>query len=121
MQTSTFRTLALLALTLAAPTALAEEPIKIGAVLAVTGPAAFLGAPEAQTLQMLVDEANARGGVKGRKLQLIVKDTSASPEKAISFAKQLIEEEQRLRHHRPGDERRDHGHQGHRRGGRRRS
>ncbi len=93
MQTSTFRTLALLAVTLAAPTALAEEPIKIGAVLAVTGPAAFLGAPEAQTLQMLVDEANARGGVKGRKLQLIVKDTSASPEKAISFAKQLIEEE----------------------------
>jgi branched-chain amino acid transport system substrate-binding protein len=42
---------------------------------------------------MLVDEANARGGVKGRKLLLIVKDTSASPEKAISFAKQLIEEE----------------------------
>jgi branched-chain amino acid transport system substrate-binding protein len=89
----TTRTLALLALTLAAPLARAEEPIKIGALLAVTGPAAFLGAPEARTLQMLVDDANARGGLRGRKIQLIVKDTGASPEKAISFAKQLIEEE----------------------------
>ena len=93
MPKTTFRALALLAVALAAPRALAEEPIKIGAILAVTGPASFLGAPEAQTLQMLVENANARGGVRGRKLELIVKDTSASPEKAISFAKQLIEEE----------------------------
>ncbi len=94
MPKTTFRTLALLAATLAAPLTLAaEEPIKIGAILAVTGPAAFLGAPEANTLQMMVDAANARGGLRGRKIQLIVKDTSASPEKAISFAKQLMEEE----------------------------
>lgn len=93
MHVKTFRTLALVAATLAAPRALAEDPLKIGALLAVSGPAAFLGAPEARTLQMLVDAINARGGVQGRKLQLIVKDTGASPEKAISFAKQLIEEE----------------------------
>jgi branched-chain amino acid transport system substrate-binding protein len=78
---------------LLAPRALAAEPIKIGAVLAVTGPAAFLGAPEAKTLQMLVDDTNAKGGIQGRKVQLIVKDTAGSPEKAISFAKQLIDEE----------------------------
>jgi branched-chain amino acid transport system substrate-binding protein len=93
MPTPTPRSLALLALLVAAPVARAEEPIKIGALLSVTGPAAFLGAPEANTLHMLVDEANARGGVLGRKVQLIVKDTGGSPEKAISFAKQLIEEE----------------------------
>jgi branched-chain amino acid transport system substrate-binding protein len=93
MQKTMLRTLAVLAVTLAGSPVLAEEPIKIGALMAVTGPAAFLGAPEAQTLQMLVDDTNARGGLRGRKLQLIVKDTSASPEKAISFAKQLIEEE----------------------------
>ncbi len=89
-----FSSLALLALALFAPRAQAEEKtLKIGAVLAVTGPAAFLGAPEAKTLQMLVDETNARGGVKGKKVELIIKDTGASPEKAISFAKQLIEED----------------------------
>ncbi|MBI5102118.1 MAG: ABC transporter substrate-binding protein [Nitrospirae bacterium] len=72
---------------------LAAETIKIGAILAVTGPAAFLGAPEAKTLEMLVDDINKHGGVKGKKIELIIKDSGASPEKALSFAKQLIEEE----------------------------
>jgi branched-chain amino acid transport system substrate-binding protein len=93
MQSRMFRTLVLLAVTLAAPAARAAEPIKLGALLSVTGPAAFLGAPEANTLRMLVDEANTKGGILGRQVQLIVKDTGGSPEKAISFAKQLIEED----------------------------
>jgi branched-chain amino acid transport system substrate-binding protein len=86
--------LAALAVALAAPAAAAQDVIKVGALLSVTGPASFLGAPEARTLEMLVADLNARGGVAGRKVQLIVKDTAGSPEKAISFAKQLIDEEQ---------------------------
>jgi branched-chain amino acid transport system substrate-binding protein len=70
----------------------AKEPLKIGALLAVTGPASFLGAPEARTLEMLVEELNAKGGVDGRKVELLVKDTGGNPEKAISFARQLVEE-----------------------------
>ena len=85
--------LSLLALAPPLAGARADEPIKIGALLAVSGPAAFLGTPEARTLQMLVDDVNARGGVGGRKLQLLLKDTGASPEKAVSFAKQLIDEQ----------------------------
>jgi branched-chain amino acid transport system substrate-binding protein len=73
--------------------ALAAETIKVGAILAVTGPASFLGAPEAKTLEMLTEELNAKGGINGAKIQLIIKDSGGSPEKAISFAKQLIEEE----------------------------
>jgi len=73
--------------------ALAAETIKVGAILAVTGPASFLGAPEAKTLEMLAADINAKGGINGKKLELIIKDSGASPEKAISFAKQLIEEE----------------------------
>jgi branched-chain amino acid transport system substrate-binding protein len=76
-----------------APPALAKETIKIGAILGVTGPAANLGGPEARTLEMLVQEINKKGGIKGATIELIVKDSSASPEKAISFAKQLIDEE----------------------------
>jgi branched-chain amino acid transport system substrate-binding protein len=73
----------------------ADAPvIKIGALFAVTGPASYLGAPEQRTAEMLVEQLNAKGGVAGRKLVLIVKDTQGSPEKAISFAKQLIEEDQ---------------------------
>jgi branched-chain amino acid transport system substrate-binding protein len=71
----------------------AKEPLKVGALLSVTGPAAFLGAPEARTLEMLVEELNAKGGVDGRAVQLVVKDTGGNPEKAISFAKQLVEED----------------------------
>jgi len=78
---------------LTAGTTWAAEPIKIGAILSVTGPASFLGAPEAKTLEMLVEETNKKGGVMGRQIQLIVKDSAASPEKAVSFAKQLIEED----------------------------
>jgi len=73
--------------------ALAADTIKVGAILAVTGPASFLGAPEAKTLEMLTEELNAKGGIGGKKIELIIKDSGASPEKAISFAKQLIEEE----------------------------
>ena len=87
--------IAVLALSLAtlASTAGAAEELKIGALLSVTGPAAFLGAPEARTLEMLTEQVNARGGVAGHRVKLIVKDTGASPEKAVSFARQLLEEE----------------------------
>jgi len=70
--------------------------VRIGAVLAVTGPAANLGLPESRTLQMLVDDANRTGGIAGRKVELIIKDSQGSAEKAVSFAKQLVEEERVL-------------------------
>ena len=70
-----------------------SEPVKIGAIFSVTGPAAFLGAPEEKTARMLVEQINASGGVNGRKLEVVIKDSAGSPEKAVSFAKQLIEEE----------------------------
>jgi branched-chain amino acid transport system substrate-binding protein len=70
-----------------------KEPLKIGAILSVTGPASFLGAPEARTLEMIVQDLNAQGGVAGHRIELIVKDTGSDPAKAVSFAKQLIEED----------------------------
>ncbi len=45
---------------------------------------------------MLVDDANNSGGIAGRKVELIIKDSQGSPEKAISFAKELIDEDQVL-------------------------
>ena len=77
-----------------APTPATGEPIKVGALLAETGGASFLGAPEAKTMRMLVEQINAQGGVNGRPIELIVMDTGGSPEKAVSFARQLIEEQQ---------------------------
>ena len=76
-----------------AGTATAQEPIRIGAFLSVTGPAAFLGDPEQKTLEMYVERINASGGVAGRKLQLIVYDDSGDADKARTFAKRLIEQD----------------------------
>jgi branched-chain amino acid transport system substrate-binding protein len=72
------------------------ETLKIGAIFAVTGGASFLGAPEAKTAEMVVEKINAAGGIDGKMIELIIKDSAANPEKAISFAKQLIEEDQVL-------------------------
>ena len=88
--------LAMLASALLAPQALAQDTIKVGAILAVTGPASFLGSPEAKTLEMMVADMNAKGGMGGKKVVLIIKDSGGSAEKAVSFAKQLIEEEKVL-------------------------
>lgn len=73
--------------------ALAQEPIRIGAFLSVTGPAAFLGDPELKTLEMYVEKINAEGGLLGRKLQLVSYDDAGDAEKARTFAKRLIEQD----------------------------
>ena len=80
---------------LSVPVAWAET-LKIGALLAVTGPSSFLGGPEARTLEMLVEQVNAKGGINGNKVELLLKDTAGNPEKAISLAKQLLEEDKVL-------------------------
>jgi branched-chain amino acid transport system substrate-binding protein len=67
--------------------------IKIGSVLSVTGPASFLGDPEKRTLEIYVDEINAKGGVNGRKLQLVIYDDAGSAENARTFATRLVEED----------------------------
>lgn len=87
-----FTTTALaLILGLAAP-ALAD--IRIGATISETGPASFLGDPEAKTLKMLVEEINAAGGVNGEQLQLIMYDDGGDPNKARTFATRLIEDDE---------------------------
>jgi branched-chain amino acid transport system substrate-binding protein len=71
----------------------AAEPIRIGSVLSVTGPAAFLGDPELKTLQLYVEKINKDGGVSGRPLQLVHYDDASDAGKANGFAKRLVEED----------------------------
>ncbi|MCI4429329.1 MAG: ABC transporter substrate-binding protein [Burkholderiales bacterium] len=73
--------------------ALAQEPIRIGSFLSVTGPAAFLGDPEQKTLEMVIERINAEGGLLGRKLQLVAYDDAGDAEKARTFAKRLLEQD----------------------------
>jgi branched-chain amino acid transport system substrate-binding protein len=79
------------AATLAFGTASAADPIRIGSVLSVTGPAAFLGDPQLKTLELYVEKLNSEGGVLGRKLELIHYDDGSDAAKANGFTKRLIE------------------------------
>ena len=88
-----FLTLSFFLSVLSLTQAFAGDTLKVGAILSVTGPASNLGAPEARTLEMLVEDINAKGGIIGKRVELVVKDSGGNPEKAVSFAKQLIEEE----------------------------
>jgi branched-chain amino acid transport system substrate-binding protein len=81
------------ALALGAVAALAATPIKIGSVLSVTGPAAFLGDPELKTLQLYIEDINKKGGVLGRPLELVHYDDGSDANKANGFAKRLIDDD----------------------------
>jgi branched-chain amino acid transport system substrate-binding protein len=70
--------------------AASKEPIKIGAVLSVTGAAAKLGGPEKNAATMLVEQINAAGGVEGRPIELIVVDDTSVEENTQNGVKQLI-------------------------------
>jgi branched-chain amino acid transport system substrate-binding protein len=87
------RTWLALALLAASAAAQAQAPIRIGAFLSVTGPAAFLGDPEQKTLELYVERLNEAGGVLGRRLELVSYDSGGDAEKARTFAKRLIEQD----------------------------
>lgn len=75
-----------------ATAALAE--IRIGATVSATGGASFLGDPEAKTLEMLVEEVNAAGGINGETLKLVLYDDGGDPNKARTFATRLVEDDE---------------------------
>jgi branched-chain amino acid transport system substrate-binding protein len=68
----------------------APATYKVGAIFAVTGPASSLGLPEKQTVEMLVEQINAKGGVNGHPLEVIIYDDEGDETKSVTFAKRLI-------------------------------
>lgn len=78
---------------LAATASFAAGTIKIGGLFSVTGPASFLGEPEKKTLEMLVKEANSKGGINGMKLEAVIYDTAGDATKAVQLATRLIKDD----------------------------
>jgi branched-chain amino acid transport system substrate-binding protein len=76
-----------------AATAGAAEPIRIGAIFSVTGPASFLGEPERNTVKMLEESINKAGGVLGRPVELIVYDDETDATKAVTAVDRLIKKD----------------------------
>jgi branched-chain amino acid transport system substrate-binding protein len=66
------------------------EPIKIGAVIALTGPGAGLGQPERNGMLLAEKVINEKGGVKGRPIKVLIEDDGSKPDNAKSKAERLI-------------------------------
>lgn len=73
-----------------------QAPLKIGVVVSATGPAASLGIPERNTLVLLEEQVNRRGGVAGRPVQFVIIDDASDTTQAVRAARRLIQEEQVL-------------------------
>ena len=70
------------------------EPIKIGAIVSLTGPYAGLGEPEKNTLEMEVKRINDAGGVNDRPIEVIIEDDATDDAKAVAAASKLIEQDE---------------------------
>jgi len=75
--------------------ALAAEPatIKVGSILSVTGPAAFLGEDMKAGLQLAVEQANADGGIGGAKVAWTFYDAESQTQKALTQTRRLISQD----------------------------
>ncbi len=70
-----------------------KAPYKIGGIFAITGPASFLGEPERNSMELLAEQINARGGVNGHPIELVIYDTEGDATKAVLNASKLIEKD----------------------------
>jgi len=80
---------AALGISMLATGALAQEPIRIGAINPYSGPVALYGDEVARGYQLAIDEANAKGGVIGRKVELLRGDAS-NPQQGIAAVEKLV-------------------------------
>src|SRR6188508_2108299 len=74
---------------LAAPAIAQNEPIKIGYLPALTGPSSSTGVGINRGVQLAIEEINKGGGIDGRPLELITRDTQSDPTKAVNGAAEL--------------------------------
>ena len=72
----------------------AADKIKVGVPMILSGAAAQFGDPILKGAQLYVDEVNAKGGVLGKKIELVSRDTKSKPEEAVRVSKELILKEQ---------------------------
>ena len=69
------------------------EPIKIAGIFALTGRAAHIGTAQRDAVIIAIDEVNEKGGINGRKLEMVMADTESNPTKAVMALKKVLEAE----------------------------
>jgi len=84
---------AIVVLATAAPATAQQAPIRIGEINSFSGIGAPFTGPYRQAVEMAVDEVNAKGGVLGRKIEVIFRDDKGQPAEAQKHAQELVASE----------------------------
>ena len=69
----------------------AAEPIRLGAIVPLTGPAAEIGTEEQRGIQFSVRKANAKGGIAGRQIEVLFEDNQAKPDLSVLAFNKLVQ------------------------------
>ncbi len=89
MKAASFIALALATTALAAP-AMAQETFKVGVSVGLTGYAAAVDRAWRDGLEVAADYVNSKGGVRGRKIQLVIEDNKSEPQEAVTVYRKMI-------------------------------
>ncbi|HZV94095.1 MAG TPA: ABC transporter substrate-binding protein [Caldimonas sp.] len=71
----------------------ADGGVKIGSILSVTGPAAFLGEDMKAGMELAIDEINAKGGVLGKKIDWVFYDAESQTQKGLTATRRLLDQD----------------------------
>jgi len=85
---------AILSLVMAASTGFAAETVKVGVLLPLTGSQAKFGEIEKRSMEMALEEINAKGGVNGKQIELLFEDDTGKPDIGRSAVEKLISRDQ---------------------------
>jgi branched-chain amino acid transport system substrate-binding protein len=70
-----------------------SEPYVVGGIFSITGPASYLGEPERNSMEMVAEEVNSKGGVSGRPLKVVIYDDEGDVTKARLHAEKLLQKD----------------------------
>jgi len=68
------------------------EPYLVGGIFSISGPASYLGEPERNSLEMVADEVNAKGGINGHPMKLVIYDDEGDVTKARLHSTKLAQD-----------------------------
>jgi branched-chain amino acid transport system substrate-binding protein len=81
----------LFGLTLTAGAAYADDTVKIGVIQPLTGSVAYNGTTDVNGIKLALSEVNAKGGVLGKKVELVIEDGQCQPANSVNAAEKLIQ------------------------------
>jgi branched-chain amino acid transport system substrate-binding protein len=70
------------------------QPIRIGAILPLTGPGGMIGTQQQRGIQFALDQLNAKGGIRGTKVEVVFEDNQAKPDVSVLSFNKLVDLQQ---------------------------